>query len=105
GREALRGCKGMPRRQESYELDVDALASSTEQPVKLFSAAQHACHIRRVQPTGDNRHAVFVVTESEAITYRHELDLTTNQDPDPRVANPLNLRVDAYGRVLLSVAA
>src|SRR5262249_51878857 len=80
-REALRACKGMPLRQEIYELDVDALASGKEQPVKLFAAAQHSCHIRRVQPTGENRHAVFVVTESEAITYHHELDLTTSEDP------------------------
>jgi RHS repeat-associated protein len=104
-REALRACKGMPLRREIYELDVDALAGGREQPVRIFSAAQHSCHIRRLQPTGDNRHAVFVVTESEAITYHYELDLTTNQNPDPRVAHTLNLRVDPYGRVLQSVAA
>lgn len=104
-REALRACKGMPLRQEIYELDVDALANGKQQPVKLFSVAQHSCHIRRVQPTGDNRHAVFVVTESEAITYHHELDLKTNEDPDPRIAHTLNLRLDPYGRVLQSVAA
>jgi RHS repeat-associated protein len=103
-REALRACKGMPLRQEIYELDVDALTSGQQQPVKLFAVAQHSCHIQRVQPTGDNRHAVFLVTESEAITYHHELDLTTNQVPDPRVAHTLNLRVDPYGHVLQSVA-
>jgi hypothetical protein len=40
-----------------------------------FSAATHNCHIRRLQPRDGNRHAVFMVTESEAITYHYELDL------------------------------
>jgi RHS repeat-associated protein len=104
-REALRACKGMPLRQEIFELDVDALTRGEERPVKLFSAAQHACHIRRIQPAADNRHAVFLVTESEAVTYHYELDLTANDDPDPRIAHTLNLRFDPYGRVEQSVAA
>lgn len=104
-REALRACKGMVLRQEIYELDVDALADDVHQPVKLFSAANHNCHIRKLQPRGDNRHAVFLVTESEAITYHYELDLTQPElRPDPRIAHTLNLRVDEYGNVLQSVA-
>ncbi len=63
-------------RQEIYELDVDALEAAGEHvPVRLFSAADHNCHIRRLQPQGANRHAVFLVTESEALTYHYELDL------------------------------
>ena len=77
-REALRACKGMVLRQEMYELDVDDLTNPTtptHTPVRLFSAATHNCNIQRLQPRGDNKHAVFLVTESEALTYHYELDL------------------------------
>jgi RHS repeat-associated protein len=104
-REALRACKGMMLRQEIYELDVDALARGEEQRVKLFSTAYHNCHIQRLQPRADNRHAVFLVTESEAITYHYELDLRDPAiAPDPRITHTLNLRTDSYGNVLESVA-
>ncbi|MEQ9238013.1 SpvB/TcaC N-terminal domain-containing protein [Coleofasciculus sp. E2-BRE-01] len=104
-REALRACKGMMLRQEVYELDVDALEAGEERRVKLFSTAFHNCHIRRLQAQGDNRHAVFWVTESEAITYHYELDLQAGSlQPDPRIAHTLNLRIDDYGNVLESVA-
>jgi len=104
-REALRACKGMMLRQEVYELDVDALEQGEERKVKLFSTAFHNCHIQRLQPRGINRHAVFLVTESEAITYHYELDLQpASLQPDPRIAHTLNLRIDEYGNVLESVA-
>lgn len=103
-REALRACKGMMLRQEIYELDVDALERGEEQRVKLFSTAYHNCHIQRLQPRANNRHAVFLVTESEAITYHYELDLRQDSRPDPRIAHTLNLRTDEYGNVLESIA-
>ncbi|MBX9895649.1 MAG: FG-GAP-like repeat-containing protein [Nitrosomonas sp.] len=103
-REALRACKGMMLRQEIFELDVDALARGEEQRVKLFSTAYHNCHIQRLQPRADNRHAVFLVTESEAITYHYELDFRQDSRPDPRIAHTLNLRADQFGNVLESVA-
>jgi RHS repeat-associated protein len=104
--EALRACKGMTLRQEIYELDVDTIELGEHRPVKLFSTAYHNCHIRRLQPRIENRHAVFLVTESEAITYNYELDLRQDKlTPDPRIAHTLNLRVDEYGNVLQSVAA
>jgi RHS repeat-associated protein len=105
-REALRACKGMPLRQEIYELDVDALRAGVHMPVKLFSTACHNCHVERLQPRETNRHAVFMATESEALTYHYELDLrgATHLKPDPRVSHTLNLRVDEFGHVLQSVA-
>jgi RHS repeat-associated protein len=104
-REALRACKGMVLRQEVYELDVQALAEGVERPVKLFSTAYHNCHIDRLQRRGANRHAIFLVTESEAITYHYELDLRTAKiAPDPRVAHTLNLKVDKFGRAVQSIA-
>lgn len=109
-REALRACKGMMLRQEVTELDIQALErpKNPEQlPVKLFSTAYHNCHIRRLQPREGNRHAVFLVAESEAITYHYELDIREEQlpklSPDPRIAHTLNLQYDEYGNVLQSV--
>ncbi|MDG6026916.1 MAG: hypothetical protein E3K40_09495 [Candidatus Brocadia sp.] len=104
-REALRACKGMMLRQEVYELDVDALEKGEQRPVKLFTTAYHNCHSRCLQPRAGNRHAVFLVAESEAITYHYELDL--RQDtlrPDPCIAHTLNLKFDDYANVLQSVA-
>ena len=106
-REGLRACKGMMLRQEVYELDIDSLEGETlhHKPVKLFSSAFHNCHIQRIQEKGNNRHAVFLVTESEAITYHYEQDLTAEQlKPDPRVVHTLNLSTDEYGNVLESAA-
>ena len=105
-REALRACKGMVLRQEVFELDVDALDKSTEVRVRLFNTAYHNSQITRLQPQGINRHAVFLVTESEAVTYNYELDLRPPvASPDPRIAHTLNLKFDELGNVLESVAA
>ena len=113
-REALRACKGMTLRQEVYELDVEALQPASAKPVehipvRLFSAATHNCGIRLVQPRGDNQHAVFLVTESEAISYHYELDLRPSTlapvlKPDPRIAHTLNLSFDELGNVQQSVS-
>jgi RHS repeat-associated protein len=105
-REALRACKGMVLRQEVYELDVNALAKGEHKPTKLFSTAYHNCHIDRLQPQATNPHAVFLVTESEAISYHYELalDPLPTESPDPRVTHTLNLKIDGFGHVLQSVA-
>lgn len=103
--EAMRACKGMPLRQEVYELDVNTLEQQQHVPVKLFTAAYHNCEIKRLQPKMENAHAVFFVTESEAITYNYELDLTVaNVSPDPRIAHSFNVNIDYYGNVLQAVA-
>jgi RHS repeat-associated protein len=104
-REAMRACKGIPLRQEVYELDVDALEQDEHKPVKLFSTGYHNCHIHKLQPKADNLHAVFLVTESEAISYEYELDLRPETlTPDPRIAHTFNLNIDEYGNVRQAVA-
>jgi len=106
-REALRACKGMMLRQEAYELDVRSASQSTPRRVKLFSTACHNCQIQRLQPQEQNPHAVFLVTESEAINYHYELALPSaggDLTPDPRIAHALNLRIDEIGNILQSVA-
>ena len=105
-REAMRACKGMVLRQEVYELDLDALRQHGRHvPVRLFTAAHHNCHIRRLQPRATNPHAVFQALESEALTYHYELDLKAATTADPRVAHNLHLRFDEFGRPQQSVAA
>jgi RHS repeat-associated protein len=107
-REAMRACKGTVLREEVIELDLAALHDRGEHvPVRLFSAGHHNCHIRRVQPRGPNQHAVFLVTESEALTYQYELAIggTGPLKPDPRVAHVLNLRFDDYRHPVQSVSA
>ena len=105
-REALRACKGMLLRQEVYELDAEALERGEHEPVRLFTTAYHNCNIRRLQPQAGNRHAVFLVTESEAISYHYELDLGKDAlSPDPRISHTLNLQIDDLGNVLQAVTA
>ena len=103
--QGFRACKGMVLRQEVYELDVAELERGKEKRVKLFTTAFHNCGIHLVQPKGQNRYAVFHTTESEAITYHYELNLTQDSlTPDPRIAHQLHLKHDAYGNVLESLA-
>lgn len=92
-RQAHRACKGMRLRQEVYALDDTADA---EHPL---SAAEHNCHIRLLQPALGNRHAVFIVRESESVTYQYERD-----PADPRVTHTLNTLIDEHGNVLESAA-
>jgi RHS repeat-associated protein len=107
--EALRTCKGMVLRQEIYELDLDDLVGPgrRQREVRLYSVATHNCQIQRLQPKSANKHAVFLATESEAITYHHELPIPSGSvllRPDPRIAHTLNLRHDAYGNLEQAVA-
>ena len=60
-----------------------------------FSVATHNCVIEMLQPKGPNKHAVFIVKESEAITYSYERNTA-----DPRIAHNLNIKLDEYGNVL-----
>jgi RHS repeat-associated protein len=92
-RQAYRACKGTMLRQEVYALDDSAAAGHP------YSVAQHNCHIRLLQPALSGRHAVFLVHESEAITYQYERNLS-----DPRVSHTLNTVIGEYGNVLESAA-
>ena len=103
-REALRACRGVPVRQEIYELDLAALTEGRQLPIRLFSAISRACQIRLEQPRSSNRHAVLHVVDSEVISYHYELDLRGQTlAPDPRITHTLNLQVDEYGNVGQSV--
>jgi RHS repeat-associated protein len=100
-REALRACKGLVLRQEIYELDVKEMAGAVPKhtPVRLYTVTSRNGNVRCLQRRGDNRHAVFLVTDSEVLTYNYELDLRGDAmlQPDPRIGHSLNLRNDEYG--------
>ncbi|MEI6898458.1 MAG: toxin TcdB middle/C-terminal domain-containing protein, partial [Bacteroidota bacterium] len=101
-REALRACKGTAIRSEVFALDAPETGATSGQ-IRLqltpFSVASHNCMIELLQPRGKNKHAVFIVKESEAITYSYE-----RNPADPRVAHQLNIKVDEYGNILESAS-
>lgn len=101
-REALRACKGMGLRAEVFAKD-GIKSGNTEAAKKKaltpYSVATHNCVIELLQPKGQNQHAIFIVKESEAITYGYERD-----NEDPRIAHTLNIKLDEYGNILESAS-
>jgi len=101
-RQALRACKGMSLRSESFADDAPTINPTPEQRQRAltpYSVATHNCVIELLQPKGQNPFAVFVVKESEAITYNYE-----RRTDDPRIAHTLNIKLDEYGNVLESAS-
>lgn len=104
-RQAMRACKGMSLRQEVYELDVTALANGVQKPVRFYSSSFSNCNIQMLQAQSENKHGVFLVTESEAISYQYDLDLQAETPtPDPRISHSFNINIDELGNVLQAVA-
>ncbi|MBA2937207.1 insecticidal toxin complex protein [Paenibacillus sp. CGMCC 1.16610] len=100
--EALRACKGMGLRSETFALDAPPAGATPDQIQKQltpYTVATHNCVIELLQPKGQNQHAVFIVKESEAITYSYE-----RNTEDPRIAHTLNIKLDEYGNVLESAS-
>jgi RHS repeat-associated protein len=105
--EAMRACKGKILRQEIYEIDLDALYQRNQsQFVRLFSVTQNNYSIQPIQRCGINKHGVYLVTQSEALSYDYELvlDGDAKLTPDPRIVHTLNLRFDDFGRIRQSVS-
>jgi hypothetical protein len=96
--EALRACKGMALRSEVFAKDAVKFGNSGEalrRELIPYTVGTHNCCIELLQPKGKNNHAVFLVKESESITYHYERNID-----DPRVAHNLNISLDKYGNVL-----
>lgn len=91
-KEARRACKGMGLRSEVFALDAP---QDPQLQLTPYTVATHNCKIELLQPRGRNPFAVYVVKESEAITYSYE-----RNPSDPRVAHTLNLKLDELGNVL-----
>ena len=92
-REALRACKGMPLHVEVYSND------GSDKQDYPYTTAQHTCLIQLMQPKLDNEHAVFMVLESEALTYAYE-----RNPADPRIAHSMNIEADEFGNILKAAA-
>lgn len=101
-REALRACKGMALRSEVFAKDAP-LGGATSEEIKKeltpYSAVSNNYVIELLQPMGKNKHAVFVVKESESITFSYE-----RNTEDPRITHSLNIKFDEYGNVLESAS-
>jgi hypothetical protein len=114
--EACRALKGAMLRQEVYALD------GTEKEKHPYTVTEQNFTISRVQPCGENRHAVFFTYPREMINYHYERQLVpvvhgeivdeataaSNPDtewrPDPRIQHTLTLEADSYGNVLKEAA-
>jgi RHS repeat-associated protein len=110
-REARRALKGLALRQETYEIAPSEIEfeAARRVPVRLFTVVEKNAQLERLQPKAGNAHAVFLVSETEVITYHHDLDLQRSSQgdgiikPDPRVTQEFVLRRDSYGNPLQSV--
>ncbi|MEA2163478.1 MAG: hypothetical protein QOK37_1605 [Thermoanaerobaculia bacterium] len=92
-REACRALKGAMLRHEIYALN------GTDRQSHPYSVTEQNFTIRRVQPQGNNPHAVFFTHPRESVSYHYE-----RIPADPRVAHSLTLEVDDFGNVLKTAA-
>ncbi|HKX27954.1 MAG TPA: SpvB/TcaC N-terminal domain-containing protein [Blastocatellia bacterium] len=100
-REACRSLKGAILRQEVYALD------RKEESDRPYSASERNYTVKRIQPAGGNRHAVFLTHERETIDFHYErklYDIAGQRRADPRVTHNAVLEVDPYGNTLKAVA-
>jgi RHS repeat-associated protein len=98
-REACRSLKGSVLRVEIYALD------RKEESDRPYSVSERNYTIKRLQPFGDNRHAVFFTHARESVDFHYERKLYDDgakKVADPRVTHSLVLDVDQYGNVLRS---
>ena len=104
-REACRALKGSVLRQEVYALDDTARA---EHPYRV---SERNYSVRRLQPRGQNRHAVFLSHSRETLDYAYERNPPDHRAPPPatnppapRISHAMTLEVDDFGNVLKSAA-
>ncbi|MEV8369061.1 SpvB/TcaC N-terminal domain-containing protein [Microbacterium sp. NPDC064584] len=85
-RESVRALRGAMIRQEVYSHDGSAVQ---EHP---YAVTEGAFEVRRLQPRGKSRHAVFLPIRRENVLLSYE------RDPlDPRISHTLELDLDEYG--------
>jgi RHS repeat-associated protein len=92
-REACRALKGTVLRQEVFALD------GTDRAAVPYTVVEQNLTVRRVQPLGGNRHAVFFTTPREAVTTNYE-----RNPNDPRISHQMVLDVDDFGNLRKSLA-
>lgn len=101
-RETCRALKGTMLRQEIYADDAEETGATDDQIQRAstpYTVTEQNFTIRRLQPLGADRHAVFFTHACEAISYHYE-----RNPSDPRIQHSLTLEVDDFGNVLKQVA-
>ena len=99
--EAIRALKGTLLRQEVYALD------GTDEADRPYSVREQNHTVERLQPLGENRHAVFFAHARETIDFHYEralYDVSGSRLADPRVTHEMVLAVDDFGNVLQSAS-
>ena len=98
--EAIRALKGAMIRQEVYADD------GTEASGRPYRVTERNYNVRRVQPLGKARHAVFLTHVRESIDWHYEralFNVSGRTLADPRAAHSVVLDVNDFGDELLSV--
>lgn len=106
-REACRSLKGSILRQEVYALDRRPDGTLSEESDRPYTVSERNYTVERLQPMGENRHAVFFVHPRETIDFNYEREfykIDNNNVVDPRVSHQMVLKVDNFGNVERSVA-
>jgi RHS repeat-associated protein len=101
-KEAFRACKGMMLRSEVFSKDAAKYGNTPaakKRELIPHSVRDQNYSLELLQPRGQNKHAVFMARESEAIAYTYERDSS-----DPRISHSLNIKSDEYGNILESAA-
>ncbi|MCD4716622.1 MAG: hypothetical protein K8R45_07755, partial [Desulfobacterales bacterium] len=86
--EIFRALRGAMLRTEVYARD------SSEKEPHPYVVTQNRYLITKIQPKGENHHAVYLTTPKESLSYHYE----RNPD-DPRVGHDITLAVDVFGNV------
>jgi RHS repeat-associated protein len=97
-RDALRSCRGMVLRRETFGLDAPSTGATAEErqrQLSPYTVETHNCLIELLQPSFGAQRPAFAVKESESITSHYDRTLD-----DPRVEHTLNVAVDEHGHVL-----
>ncbi|MFO7863501.1 MAG: SpvB/TcaC N-terminal domain-containing protein, partial [Salinivirgaceae bacterium] len=89
--EACRALRGSLLRSEVYAQDGD------ENESVPYIVEEKNYQLKLLQPKGNNKHAVWLKTEGEALSYHYERD--TN---DPRIQHSLTLETDSFGNATKS---
>jgi RHS repeat-associated protein len=92
-REALRALKGMTLRSEIYAEDNSPLSK------KPYSASHSTVEIKRIQPKENNKHASFLVNQTESVSYIYE-----RNPADPRISHSFVFETDELGNIKKSAS-
>ena len=88
--ECYRGLKGLPLRQEIYSDEGDDVIKKYPYAITQFNY-----NIQKIQSKEKQKHAIFLTTEKEKISFALE-----RNPVDPRISHNINVEIDTYGNIL-----